>query len=73
MARPAAGAGRDPLLQAAMKEIGNAYRQEVGRSANNSAESARQPSRRPGRAVLRSTMGNGNGCARVTGVERIAA
>ena len=38
---------------AAMKEIGNADRQEVGRWANNRAENSHQPFRRRERAMLR--------------------
>jgi putative transposase len=39
--------------RAAMKEIGNADRQEVGRWANNRAENSHQPFRRRERAMLR--------------------
>jgi putative transposase len=39
--------------KAAMKEIGNADRQEVGRWANNRAENSHQPFRRRERAMLR--------------------
>ncbi len=39
--------------RAAMKEIGNAYRQEVGRWANNRAENSHLPVRRRERAMLR--------------------
>jgi putative transposase len=38
---------------AAMKEIGNAQRQEIGRWANNRAENSHQPFRRRERAMLR--------------------
>src|SRR5947209_14559647 len=38
---------------AAMKEIGNAYRHEVGRRLNNRAENSHQPFRRRERAMLR--------------------
>jgi putative transposase len=38
---------------AAMKEIGNAYRQETGRWLNNRAENSHQPFRRRERAMLR--------------------
>jgi len=38
---------------AAMKEIGNAHRQEVGRWLNNRAENSHQPFRRRERAMLR--------------------
>jgi len=37
---------------AAMKEIGNADRQEVGRGLNNRAENSHQPFRRRERAML---------------------
>ena len=39
--------------KAAMKEIGNADRQEVGRWANNRCENSHQPLRRRERAMLR--------------------
>ena len=39
--------------KAAMKEIGNAHLQEVGRWANNRAENSHQPFRRRERAMLR--------------------
>jgi putative transposase len=39
--------------RAAMDEIGNADRREVGRWANNRAENSRQPFRRRERAMLR--------------------
>ena len=39
--------------RAAMKEIGNADKQEVGRWANNRAENSHQPFRRRERAMLR--------------------
>jgi putative transposase len=39
--------------KAAMNEIGNAEKQEVGRWANNRAENSHQPFRRRGRAMLR--------------------
>ncbi len=39
--------------KAAMKEIGNAEKQEVGRWANNRAENSHQPFRRRERAMLR--------------------
>jgi transposase-like protein len=39
--------------KAALKEIGNADRQEVGRWANNRAENSHQPFRRRERAMLR--------------------
>jgi putative transposase len=38
---------------AAMKEIGNAHRQETGRHLNNRAENSHQPFRRQERAMLR--------------------
>jgi len=38
---------------AAMKEIGNAHRQETGRHLNNRAENSHQPFRRRERAMLR--------------------
>jgi putative transposase len=38
---------------AAMKEIGNAQRQETGRHLNNRAENSHQPFRRRERAMLR--------------------
>ena len=41
------------LLSAAMKEIGNACRHEVGRRLNNRAENSHQPFRRRGRAMQR--------------------
>ena len=39
--------------KAALKEIGNADRQEIGRWANNRAENSHQPFRRRERAMLR--------------------
>ncbi len=39
--------------EAAMKELGNAEKQEVGRWANNRAENSHQPFRRRERAMLR--------------------
>lgn len=39
--------------KAAMREIGNAEKQEVGRWINNRCENSHQPFRRRGRAMLR--------------------
>ena len=39
--------------KAAMKDIGNAAKQEIGRWANNRAENSHQPFRRRERAMLR--------------------
>jgi putative transposase len=44
---------RLPSYGAAMKEIGNAERQETGRRLNNRAENSHQPFRRRERAMLR--------------------
>ena len=39
--------------KAAMNELGNAQKQEIGRSANNRVENSQQPFRRRERAMLR--------------------
>ena len=49
----AAGTGKQTVYRAAMDEIGNADRQEIGRWANNRAENSHQPFRRRERAMLR--------------------